>query len=84
MNPFVGWTESELLAQRRKIQQEIADGGMITQSSEGDVSASVLVTSGPVARLRMVMLALYRINPDAYPMADIPKTRSVAIMGQGI
>lgn len=73
-----------MLAQRRKIQQEIADGGMITQSSEGDVSASVLVTSGPVARLRMVMLALYRINPDAYPMADIPKTRSVAIMGQGI
>ncbi len=84
MNPFVGWTEDELLAQRRKIQLEIADGGMLTQSSEGDVSASVLVTSGPVARLRMVMLALYRINPDAYPMADIPKTRSVAIMGQGI
>lgn len=73
-----------MLAQRRKIQLEIADGGMLTQSSEGDVSASVLVTSGPVARLRMVMLALYRINPDAYPMADIPKTRSVAIMGQGI
>lgn len=84
MNPFVGWTETELLAQRRKIQEEIAAGGMLTQSSEGDVSASIMVTSGPVARLRMVMLALYKLNPDRYPMADIPKNRSVAIMGQGI
>jgi hypothetical protein len=84
VNPFIGWTEAELLAQRRRIQEEIAAGGMITQSSEGDVSASVMVTSGPMIRLRMVMLALYKLNPDRYPMADIPKTRSVAIMGQGI
>lgn len=84
MNPFIGWTEAELLAQRRRIQEELANGGMVTQSSEGDVSASVLVTGGPMIRLRMIMQALYRLNPDRYPMSDIPKTRSVAIMGQGV
>lgn len=81
---YVGWTESELLALRRKIQEENAAGGMVTQSSEGDVSATMMVTKGPPERLREVMLALRKINPDRYPMADIPKTRSVAIIGQGI
>lgn len=84
LNPFDGWTEAELLAKRREIQDELSDGGAIIQSSAGDVSATRQTQAGSMHRLNMIQRALYLLNPDRYPLSSIGKTRSVAVMGQGL
>lgn len=83
-NPFTGWTEAELLTQRRAIQEEIAAGGSIVSASAGDVNSQRQTQLGAITRLSLVMRALHALDPDAYPLTDLPRTRSVAVMGQGI
>lgn len=80
-NPFVGKTVAELLEIRSKIQDEIATGSQLQSASAGDVQSSRIIQIGPMERLRMVQLALYRLNPDAYPLSDVPQRRAVAVMG---
>lgn len=83
-NPFIGWTEAELLTQRRAIQNEIASGGVVTSAGAGDVSSQIQTQIGATTRLAMVMRALHVLDADAYPLTDLPRTRSVAVMGGGI
>ena len=83
-NPFIGWTEAELLAQRRAIQEEIASGGVVTSAGAGDVSSQIQTQIEATTRLAMVMRALHIINATTYPLTDLPRTRSVAITGGGI
>jgi alkyl hydroperoxide reductase subunit AhpC len=83
-NPFIGWTEAELLAERRKIQEEIASGGSVTSASAGDVTTQVQTQFGAMTRLGLVMRALHIIDRDNYPLTDLPRNRTVAVMGTGI
>lgn len=83
-NPFTGWTEAQLLTQRTAIQEEIAAGGSIVSASAGDVNSQRQTQLGAITRLSLVMRALHALDPDTYPLTDLPRTRSVAIMGQGI
>lgn len=83
-NPFVGWTESELLTERRKIQEEIAAGGPIVSAGAGDVNSSRQTQFGAIQRLGLIMRALHILDPDTYPLTDLPRTRSVAVMGNGV
>lgn len=80
-NPFTGWSEAELLAKRREIQEEIAAGGAVVSASAGDVNSQTQTQLGAMTRLALVMRALHKLDPDAYPLTDLPRTRSVAIMG---
>jgi len=83
-NPYLRKTEAELLAIEFKIQDEIAAGSQLQSSSAGDVQASSIITEGAYSRLAKVRLALWRLNPDAYPLTEVPQTRSVAVMGSAI
>ncbi len=80
-NPLKGWTEAELLVERRKIQEEILAGSQLQSSSAGDVSTSSIIQEGPYRRLGMVNKALHLLDPDAYPLEDVPVTRAVAVVG---
>lgn len=80
-NPFAGWTEDELLAERRKIQEEIMAGGSVVSASAGDVNSQTQTQVGAMTRLGLVMRALTILDPDTYPATDLPRARSVAIMG---
>jgi hypothetical protein len=70
-NPFVGWTESELLAARRKVQDEIAEGGALTSGGAGGTSFGRAPQYSALTRLRMIQRALYVINPTTYPLANL-------------
>lgn len=83
-NPFAGKTVAELLVIRSKIQDEIATGSQLQSASAGDVQSSHIITEGAYGRLVKVQRALWLLNPDAYPITEIPPTRSVAIMGSAI
>lgn len=83
-NPFAGKTVAELLVIRSKIQDEIATGSQLQSASAGDVQSSHIITEGAYGRLAKVQRALWLLNPDAYPITEIPPTRSVAVMGRGI
>jgi len=83
-NPFVGLTEAELLAARRSIQTEMLSGSQLQSSSAGDVQASSIIQMGPFQRFVLVQKALFAINPDLYPLSQIPPTRSVAVMGAAV
>ena len=83
-NPFVGLTEAELLAARRSIQTEMLSGSQLQSSSAGDVQASSIIQMGPFQRFVLVQKALFALNPDLYPLSQIPPTRSVAVMGAAV
>lgn len=83
-NPFVGLTEAELLAARRSIQTEMLSGSQLQSSSAGDVQASSIIQMGPFQRFTLIQRALFAINPDLYPLSQIPPTRSVAVMGASV
>lgn len=83
-NPFVGLTEAELLAARRSIQTEMLSGSQLQSSSAGDVQASSIIQMGPFQRFALIQRALFAINPDLYPLSQIPPTRSVAVMGASV
>ena len=80
-NILAGWSEDDLLAERRKIQEELLAGSQLQSSSAGDVSQSRIIQSGAMKRLSMVNRALWLINPDTYPLTDVVSTRAVAVMG---
>ena len=80
-NPFTGWTEAELLVERRKIQEEIANGGPVVSASAGDVTSTTQTQLGALTRLGLVMRALHVLDSSTDPLTDLPRTRSVAIMG---
>lgn len=80
-NPFVGKTVAQLLEIRSKIQDEIASGSQLQSASAGDVQSSRIIQTGPYERFRLVQLALYRLDPDTYPLSEVPARRSVAVMG---
>ena len=83
-NPFVGLTEAELLAARRSIQTEMLSGSQLQSSSAGDVQASSIIQMGPFQRFALIQRALFALNPDLYPLSQIPPTRSVAVMGASV
>jgi hypothetical protein len=39
---------------------------------------------GPFQRFVLIQKALFAINPDLYPLSQIPPTRSVAVMGAAV
>ena len=83
-NPFIGWSESELTTLLRTLQEEWAAGGVITSAGSGDVSSQHQVQASIRVRMNDVLRALHRLNPDAYPLTDLPRNRTVAVMGEVI
>jgi hypothetical protein len=48
------------------------------------VQASSIIQMGPFQRFALIQRALFAINPDLYPLSQIPPTRSVAVMGASV
>lgn len=73
-NAFVGWTEAELLAERRNVQNEIAEGGALTGGGAGGTSFSRAPQYSAMVRINLIQKALNVINPTTYPLADMMPT----------
>jgi hypothetical protein len=83
-NPFVGWTEAELLAERRKVQQEMIDGGALTSGGAGGTSFSRAPQYSAQTRLNWIQQSLNVINPTTYPLADMMPTAQMPTFFQSI
>lgn len=73
-NVFIGWSEADLLAERLKVQREIAEGGAITSGGAGGTSFSRAPQYSALTRLRMISKALYVLDPETYPLSDLQPT----------
>jgi hypothetical protein len=76
-NPFVGLTVTELLAERRKVQQEMLDGGALTSGGAGGTSFSRAPQFSAVTRLNWIQQALHAADPETYLLADMMPTAQV-------
>lgn len=63
---FYGWTEDELLNALKSAQKDYASGASITGSGSGDINATRLVQSTPLARIRAIQKALFQLDPEKY------------------
>jgi hypothetical protein len=70
-NPFIGWSETDLLAERLKCQREMLEGGALTAGGAGGTSFSRAPQFSAMTRLRWIQVALNAINATTYPLSDL-------------
>ena len=83
-NPFIGsfWTEERLEFALQAAQKDLADGKTTTQAGDGNVLIKGQVSARPETRIRLLLLALNRLNPTSWPMEDIvPITTARVVFG---
>ena len=68
---FLGWTEAELADELKMAQKELALGGPQPSLAFGGGSASTQIQLSVTERIRLLMLALYRLNPTDYPLTSV-------------
>jgi len=78
-NPFVGWSQTKLESALADAQQEFAEGKSLASVSAGDGSASKAIQMTPTTRIRKILLALHRLDPVTYPIADIVPTTTTHV-----
>jgi hypothetical protein len=73
-NPFIGWSEAELLTAKRSVQEEIMGGGQIISGGSGGTSFSKAPQFSALTRYNLILKSLNAINPTTYPLADMMPT----------
>lgn len=70
-NPFIGWGREDLERELRSAQEDLAAGSSSIKATAGDVISEARVDKSPEARIKLLLLALNRLDPTTYPIADI-------------
>jgi len=70
INYFQDYTEAELLAMRREVSEEIRSGGQLTNSADGEISASMEPQIAAQTRYSLIQQALTAIDPVTYPITS--------------
>ena len=77
INYFLGWSRQDLEASLRSAQEDLARGKSIIASGSGDIRSQNQITLSIESRIQSLLLALYKIDPDDYPIASVtPITRA--------
>ena len=76
-NPFIGWSETDLLAERLKCQREMLEGGALTAGGAGGTSFSRAPQFSALTRLRWIQIALNAIDSETYPLEDIQPNKQL-------
>lgn len=71
INYFIGWTTDDLQRALREAQEDLAAGKATIQAGAGDASAQSRIEKSAEARIQLILRALYAIDPETYPLADI-------------
>lgn len=70
-NAFIGWTREDLETELRAAQEDLASGKVGTKTTAGDVSSESRTEASAIERVKLLLRALNRIDPDAYPIDQI-------------
>lgn len=83
LNPYIGRTKVWLEAELAKAQQDLSAGKTRIAVGEGTVSSQSMVQQSPMTRIEQILRALYLLDPDAYPLANITRiTRTTSVVGR--
>lgn len=78
-NPFIGRDQRWLEERLRDAQDEIATGMSTISGGLGEAQFGRIMSVGPMERMKLILQALNKLNPTAYPIDDITApTRTVA------
>lgn len=84
VNYFAGKTQTWLETELGKAQAELAAGKTITTANSGDVGFGKQVQIEIKERIERILYALFKLDPDTYPLASsvrVTRTRMVAYQG---
>jgi hypothetical protein len=71
INFFVGWSQQELEAELRAAQEDLAAGKSTISSQAGEVRSGAAVELSAQERIKLILRALNKVNPEEYPVADV-------------
>jgi hypothetical protein len=81
-NPFIGWSQADLEAELVKAQTDFAQGKTTVGASDSNVMVKNAVDTKPGERIRLILYALHKIAPSAYPIGDVtPTTQTRVVFG---
>ncbi len=73
MNPFIGWTQTQLETALRDAQDDLAAGKTITGAGAGDTRFDNQVSLDPQKRIELLLRALNLLDPVTYPASQITR-----------
>lgn len=76
MNLFIGWTESQLEAKLLQAQTDLADARAQVSLGTVDMNMTQQITQSTIETIRMLYVALNRLNPTEYPLDSISEISS--------
>ena len=71
INFFIGWTLEDLETELRAAQEDLAAGKSTISAGAGDASQQSKTDMAPADRVKMILRALNKLDPETYPIADI-------------
>jgi hypothetical protein len=71
INWFIGWSMEDLQRELRLAQEDLSAGKSTTRAGAGDASVENRVEKSIEERIKMILRALYLIDPVAYPLSAI-------------
>ena len=74
INYFVGWDQQDLETELRAAQEELAAGKATIETGSADVRVRSQVENSLTSRIEMLLQALNRLDPEAYPADQISRT----------
>lgn len=71
VNYFIGWTQADLEAELRSIQEDMAAGNQVVSVGAGDTNVSTQTQLGLWERWKRVYYALFLLDSTTYPFSNL-------------
>ena len=79
MNPYIGWSKTQLETALASAQADLAVGKITIEAGSGDVHGKSQVSESPLLRIRRILTALNALDPTNYPSSEIAKVTRTRI-----
>ena len=78
-NPFIGLSQERLETELRQAQSDLLAGKATIQAGSGEIMIRSQTDVSLQQRIRAILKALNRIDPNTYPAADISPVQQTKI-----
>jgi hypothetical protein len=72
-NPFIGWSQEDLLEALTAAQEDLAAGKSTTRVGAGDANVESRMDKSPEARIELLYRALNLLDSTRYPIDQISR-----------
>ena len=71
INYFLGWGIADLERELRVAQEDLAAGKAPTGAGSGDANVQSQVEQNAMSRIKLLLQALNKLDPEKYPADDV-------------